>query len=288
MPKAIAFARAQDDPELWADLLDYSMDKPRFIRGLLEQVQVGSQALDPVTLVRRIPEGLEIEGLREGIRHIIKEHEIQWSISEGVARVLRSEVAGWQAKLRGGQRRGIKFEVVSDADGEKQVQQTPHQSPPQQKSGPPQQQQGGQQLKKDSPSRDAARGTCAHCGVGLSDTDSHDGASQDDPLAAASRGIVGFACGHVFHLPHLLDALSALAGESDIRSRRTKEAALLDWAGGQVESPSAGGGGGGGIGVGSGGYRVGEKVTRARLLRNRIQGGCPVCKARQDAVAARA
>src|SRR6266536_2936140 len=77
--QAIAFAKEQDDADLWEDLLDYSMDKPRFIRGLLEEV---GTAINPITLVRRIPEGLEVEGLREGLSRMIKEYEIQYSISE--------------------------------------------------------------------------------------------------------------------------------------------------------------------------------------------------------------
>ncbi|KAI4134471.1 MAG: hypothetical protein LQ347_001489, partial [Umbilicaria vellea] len=108
--QAIAFAKEQDDPDLWDDLLDYSMSKPRFIRGLLEEV---GTAINPITLVRRIPEGLEIEGLREGLSRMIKEYEIQDSISEGVARVLRGEVAIGMSTLRTGQKRGIKFEVAS-------------------------------------------------------------------------------------------------------------------------------------------------------------------------------
>lgn len=106
---AISFAKEQDDPDLWNDLLDYSMDKPRFIRGLLEEV---GTAIDPITLVRRIPEGLEIEGLRDGIRRMVREYEIQFSISDGVAKVLRSEVASAMETLRSGRKRGVKFEVV--------------------------------------------------------------------------------------------------------------------------------------------------------------------------------
>lgn len=126
--KAIEFAKEQDDQDLWEDLLHYSMDKPSFIRGLLEQV---GTAIDPITLVRRIPEGLEIEGLREGLTHMMKEHEIQYSISSGVARVLRSEVAAAQNQLRAGQRRGIKFEVVGDLDAnsERKTRRTPPTTP---------------------------------------------------------------------------------------------------------------------------------------------------------------
>ncbi|OAR02173.1 hypothetical protein LLEC1_06551, partial [Akanthomyces lecanii] len=99
--KAIEFVKEQDDPDLWSDLLDYSMDKPRFIRALLEQV---GTAINPITLVRRIPEGLEIKGLRDGLTHMMKEHELQHSISSGAATVMRSEVGLKQRELRAGQR----------------------------------------------------------------------------------------------------------------------------------------------------------------------------------------
>ncbi len=85
------------------------MDKPRFIRGLLEEV---GTSIDPIRLVRRIPEGLEIEGLREGLSRMIKEYELQFSISEGVARVLRGEVASAQNLLRSGQRKGVRFDIT--------------------------------------------------------------------------------------------------------------------------------------------------------------------------------
>jgi len=104
--QAITFAKQQDDADLWEDLLNYSMDKPRFIRGLLEEV---GTAIDPIRLVRRIPEGLEIDGLREGLSRMIKEYEIHHSISSGVARVLRGEVVTAQKRLRDGQNRGLRF-----------------------------------------------------------------------------------------------------------------------------------------------------------------------------------
>lgn len=106
--QAIAFAKAQNDKDLWNDLLEYSMDKPRFICGLLEEV---GTAIDPVTLVRRIPEGLQIEGLKDGLSKMLKEYELQYSISEGVAKILRGEVASAMEALRTGQKKGIKFEI---------------------------------------------------------------------------------------------------------------------------------------------------------------------------------
>lgn len=109
--QAIAFAKEQDDADLWDDLLNYSMKRPGFVRALLEEV---GTTIDPITLVRRIPEGLEIVGLKQSLARMIREYELQDSISEGVARVLRGEVATGMARLRDGQKRGIKFSVVPE------------------------------------------------------------------------------------------------------------------------------------------------------------------------------
>ncbi|KAK3904353.1 putative vacuolar protein sorting-associated protein [Staphylotrichum tortipilum] len=231
--RAIAFAKDQDDPDLWEDLLTYSMDKPRFIRALLEEV---GTAINPITLVRRIPEGLEIEGLREGLKHIMKEHEIQFSICEGVARVLRSEVAAAQGLLRSGQRRGVKFEVIPK-DGNPPPQ--PPSLPP--ATDAPQTEKPNGTATPPLPTSGAARkytpGRCAHCLEPFTEYE--------------AQTLVGFACGHVFHLAHLLERLHP--GEAVDR-------ATLQ-----------------GLSSAGGGHLIGAKVTHARLLRERIAGGCPAC-----------
>lgn len=249
--RAIAFAKDLDDPDLWEDLLNYSMDKPRFIRGLLEEV---GTAINPITLVERIPEGLEIEGLRDGLKHIMKEHEIQYSISEGVARVLRSEVVAAQATLRTGQRKGIKYEVVvkhgdhvdvqtkdvpsdtiSIRSGKTAVSGSKSTSDDQVASKQP-------QLKK--PAKKWKPGHCAaaHCLEPFTEW-------ETDTL-------VGFACGHVFHLPHLLQVFHPDEPVPDV--------ADYGYSGGDGDRGQ------------SRRRTVGTKVTHARLLRDRITG-CPVC-----------
>ncbi|KAI0007156.1 hypothetical protein F4779DRAFT_629326 [Xylariaceae sp. FL0662B] len=250
--QAIGFAKEQDDPDLWEDLLNYSMDKPRFIRGLLEEV---GTSIDPITLIRRIPEGLEIPGLREGLKHIMKEHEIQYSISSGVARVLRSEVAAAQSQLRNGQRKGIKFEVTVHAQDhvDVEVKETPAAVP--QMDGtktsttasdtvPPTNTTSNQQPEHDH--REARPGHCASC---------HEPFTEWE-----TETLVGFACGHIFHITHLLESLHprqdidpSLVGSGD--EDRTR-----------------------------GGRFVGSKVTHARMLRDRIESGCPVCRSRTNVV----
>jgi hypothetical protein len=264
--RAIAFAKEQNDPDLWEDLLNYSMDKPRFIRALLDEV---GTAIDPITLVRRIPEGLEIPGLREGLKHMMKEHEIQFSISSGVARVLRSEVATAQTLLRNGQRKGVKFEVaikkpdhmdvtVEDvqadaADDEKGDEgeeddvtgdQEYHQNG---EAAPRSRRRNGAKAKKWQP------GHCAKCFEPFADWE--------------AQTLVGFACGHIFHLAHLLELVQPhrpidpeLLGGADLHSHGDGEGL----AGGEWEAMTHRG--------------IGAKVRHARLLRDGIEGGCPVCK----------
>ncbi|ORY67123.1 WD repeat domain-containing protein [Pseudomassariella vexata] len=267
--QAISFAKEQDDPDLWKDLLDYSMDKPRFIRGLLEEV---GTAIDPITLVRRIPEGLEIPGLREGLKHIMKEHEIQYSISNGVAKVLRSEVGAAQNMLRMGQHKGIKFEVKfkDQAHVDIEVQDvatlatgplaSPNASGTQTPTAPEVMDptaahtvtggglHGGARQQPEHDHRPPQPGHCARC---------HEPFTEWE-----METLVGFACGHVFHISHLLEFLYP---------DQKPDPVIVDYWDGNEDRTR-------------GGRFVRRKVTHARLLRDKVAAGCPVCRARMELV----
>lgn len=211
------------------------MDKPRFIRGLLEQV---GTAINPITLVRRIPEGLEIQGLREGLARMVREYEIQHSISEGVAKVLRGEVGVAQNALRVGQRRGVKFDVVRKADDHVDVEASSTLPLPDKELLNIEEPEIDPTVIKKSEAPKA--GHCVGC---------HDPFTEHE-----SETLVGFACGHVFHLSHLL------AFDND--RPQTPPMMELDENGEWKAMHS-----------------VGAKVTHARLLRDKIRDGCPVCRA---------
>lgn len=212
------------------------MDKPRFIRGLLEEV---GTAINPITLVRRIPEGLEIEGLREGLSRMIKEYEIQHSISHGVAKVLKGEVAMAQNTLRSGQRKGVKFDVVHKPDDHLDVEAS---DIPTNDSNPLTTTTSTAKEFTDHSQRHPVRPKPGHC-VGC-----------DEPFSEHEiETLVGFACGHVFHLSHLLNY-------GNEQRPVTPPDVELDENGEWTAVHS-----------------VGAKVTHARLLRDRIRDGCPVC-----------
>ncbi|KAI5478965.1 vacuolar protein sorting VPS41 [Pseudohyphozyma bogoriensis] len=86
--RAIEFAKEQNDNDLWEDLLKYSETKPRFIRGLLENV--GAE-IDPIRLIRRIKNGLEIPGLKPALIKILQDFNLQISLMEGCKTILYSD-----------------------------------------------------------------------------------------------------------------------------------------------------------------------------------------------------
>ena len=82
---AVDFVRRIGDDELWNDLVEQAKSKPgipvlereltvAFIKGLLEHA---GSILDPIRLVKSIPEGMQIEGLKESLIKIFYDHEIQ-------------------------------------------------------------------------------------------------------------------------------------------------------------------------------------------------------------------
>ncbi|EMD00323.1 hypothetical protein BAUCODRAFT_21937 [Baudoinia panamericana UAMH 10762] len=233
--QAIAFAK--ENGELWDDLLDYSMNRPRFIRGLLEEV---GTAIDPVKLIRRIPNGLEIEGLKEGIQRMVREYEIQYDISEGVARVLRGEVAVGMDTLRAGRKKAVRFEVVHDrheaGDVDLSVKDVPTKVP------------DGEVLpvgKRKVETKSVKPGHCVGCG---------DAFSEDE-----RETLIGFACGHVYHLSCLLRANPDTADEETVDR-------LLAELGNKDDEPNE-----------YSGRSVGAKVAHAHIIKNAVQGGCQHC-----------
>lgn len=102
--KAIDFAKEQNDKDLWEDLLTYSETKPRFIRGLLENV---GPEIDPIRIVRRIRNGLEIPGLKAALIKVLQDFNLQVSLMEGCKTILDSDCRTLALTLHDGQTNGF-------------------------------------------------------------------------------------------------------------------------------------------------------------------------------------
>jgi hypothetical protein len=167
--EAINFAKEVDDDGLWEDLLDFSMHdpgKPKFISGLLDHA---GTTINPVDLVKRIPASLEIPGLKDSLGRLVKESEVMWSISEGAATVLRSEVLGSMKILREHHMRGVIFDVSEMLTAEEQL----------------------------------LGNTIGLCSVCKTPYTTSPAGSVGDNL----DHLLGFPCRHIFHLSCLLDAI---------------------------------------------------------------------------------
>lgn len=287
--QAIAFAKSQDDPDLWEDLLNYSMDKPEFIHALL--VEAGT-AIDPIKLVRRIPSGLEIQGLREGLTHLIREHDVQASISQGAAKVLQSEVAVAMDTLRRGQRRGIKFDIIEETgpklEGGAAAADAKEGKEEEAERDEETENLDGEKVRRRRRSPALQPGRCAGCHEAFHlngklsyyaltfPVPSHLNIQKRDkinltrpPRKTEKEILIGFACGHVFHLSHLhpepppTTTAAAAGGPPSL----PLPSATMPVGEEPILSPSS-------FAIPR---TVGPKVTTARLLRDRIGDGCRIC-----------
>ncbi|KAJ2092882.1 Vacuolar protein sorting-associated protein 41 [Coemansia sp. RSA 986] len=85
VPRAIEFAKEQSDPELWTDLVMYARDKPEFIIGLLE---LGGTHTNPTTVIRNIPTGLSVPGIRDALTNVLHDYHLQVELCTDCKHVL--------------------------------------------------------------------------------------------------------------------------------------------------------------------------------------------------------
>ncbi|KAJ2321205.1 Vacuolar protein sorting-associated protein 41 [Coemansia sp. RSA 2704] len=109
VPRAIEFAKEQNDPELWNDLVMYSRDKPEFIIGLLE---LGGTHTNPTKVLQNIPPELKIPGIRRALTNVLHDYHLQVELCTDCKHVLDGDCELLSDGLRRVQHQGM--EVESD------------------------------------------------------------------------------------------------------------------------------------------------------------------------------
>uniref|UniRef100_A0A4W6CPV5 VPS41 subunit of HOPS complex n=1 Tax=Lates calcarifer TaxID=8187 RepID=A0A4W6CPV5_LATCA len=97
----------QDDGELWEDLISYSIDKPPFITGLLNNI---GTHVDPILLIHRIKEGMEIPNLRDSLVKILQDYNLQILLREGCKKILVADSLSLLQKMHRTQMRGVRVD----------------------------------------------------------------------------------------------------------------------------------------------------------------------------------
>ncbi|KAG4988936.1 hypothetical protein JHK85_031919 [Glycine max] len=102
--EAVEFVTMQHDDELWEELIKQCLHKPEMVGILLEHT-VGN--LDPLYIVNKVPNGLEIPRLRDRLVKIITDYRTETSLRNGCNDILKADCVNLLIKYYKEARHGI-------------------------------------------------------------------------------------------------------------------------------------------------------------------------------------
>uniref|UniRef100_A0A7S1PGB3 RING-type domain-containing protein n=1 Tax=Percolomonas cosmopolitus TaxID=63605 RepID=A0A7S1PGB3_9EUKA len=112
---AIDYVKQQrDDSELWQDLINHSLKNGKFISGLLDHIgeYIGDH-INPQTLIKEIPEEMEIDDLKYKLAKIISDYSLQKTLQERAQEILLADIKKLSLSLFQKQRRGLRVSHMS-------------------------------------------------------------------------------------------------------------------------------------------------------------------------------
>lgn len=101
--QAIEFCKDQNDPDLWHDLIGLSLDRPDFLKILLQKI---GTYVDPRILIRRIGKNTQIPGLKNALVKMMTDYNLQVSVEEGCTKIVVSDCFDLHEKLYNVRRKG--------------------------------------------------------------------------------------------------------------------------------------------------------------------------------------
>ncbi|XP_075513089.1 LOW QUALITY PROTEIN: vacuolar protein sorting-associated protein 41 homolog [Primulina tabacum] len=182
--EAIEFVSMQNDDELWEELIKQCLNKPEMVGVLLEHT-VGN--LDPLYIVNRVPNGLEIPRLRDRLVKIITDYRTETSLRHGCNAILKADCVNLLIKYYKEARRAIYLSNEEDEShtitDKKQSFQLAERSP---------------SIKSMEVKPKVRGGTrCCMC---------------FDPFSIHNVSIYVFYCCHAYHETCLMDSINSLSG----------------------------------------------------------------------------
>ena len=112
VPRAVEFCADQADDDLWDELVARALEDPELAGELLEHV---GAHLNPLRVLRHLPEGVPIPHLRDRLARIVSDFRTQSSLREGCNAILKADCAqAADARLASG-RRALRVPVVLDS-----------------------------------------------------------------------------------------------------------------------------------------------------------------------------
>ncbi|QHN98588.1 uncharacterized protein DS421_13g390830 [Arachis hypogaea] len=173
--EAVEFVTMQNDDELWEELIKQCIDKPEMVGMLLEHT-VGN--LDPLYIVNKVPNGLEIPRLRDRLVKIITDYRTETSLRHGCNDILKADCVNLLIKYYKEARHGIS--LGSEEDEPRIKNSDTHDSS---KS------LGLRNMEMKSKTRGGGR--CCIC---------------FDPFSIQNVSVIAFFCCHAYHTTCLTDS----------------------------------------------------------------------------------
>ncbi|KAG6469839.1 vacuolar protein sorting-associated protein 41 homolog [Zingiber officinale] len=112
MEEAVEFVTVQHDDDLWEELIKQCLRKPDMIGMLLEHT-VGN--LDPLYIVKKVPDGLEIPRLRDRLVKIVTDYRTETSLRHGCNDILKTDCINLLIKYYKEARRAVYLGIEEEA-----------------------------------------------------------------------------------------------------------------------------------------------------------------------------
>ncbi|XP_074574083.1 vacuolar protein sorting-associated protein 41 homolog [Curcuma longa] len=112
MEEAVEFVTEQHDDDLWQELIKQCLQKPEMIGMLLEHT-VGN--LDPLYIVKKVPDGLEIPRLRDRLVKIVTDYRTETSLRHGCNDILKTDCVNLLIKYYKEARRAVYLGIEEEA-----------------------------------------------------------------------------------------------------------------------------------------------------------------------------
>ena len=107
MAQAIEFVQRTGDDALWEQLLAHAYRSASLAEALLRLVcRAPLMQLEPLTLIRRLPEGMDVPGLKAYVQQILAQASNQLDLTGGCMRVAQGDAAALAHERHKYQRKG--------------------------------------------------------------------------------------------------------------------------------------------------------------------------------------
>lgn len=86
---AFQFVKDSLDNELWNFLINYSLDRPKFIKAILDSSELFEDEI--ATVVDKIPDNIEVEGLKKSLEDIATNNELKLGVVSSIFKIVDDE-----------------------------------------------------------------------------------------------------------------------------------------------------------------------------------------------------